>query len=509
MAKNNNLTDFLTDVANAIREKKGTSDPINPQDFSAEIASIETGGGGESGGGGGASAGAVNFRDYDGTILHSFSKDEFLALEALPELPTQSGLICQSWNWSLADAQDYVQKYGMLEIGATYITDDGKTRLYISIPANGVTLPLYWYQSKANGVIIDWGDGSPTTSLSTTSYINTTHTYANKGDYVISMQVIDGTVLLGKGNKSYCVLGDVNGAYADRVFANMLTKVEIGERMSLGTYGLQYCRSLSTITISEAATSTSSTFQYCCNLRYVVLPRTFIKLNGNDFQYCNSLRNVSLPSAVTTISASSFGHCYSLQSINIPPSVTTIKSNTFVECFSLSSVTIPQSCTTIETYAFSYCRSLRSVIIPDGTPTIGGYAFQYCSSLSSVEMPNSVTAIYTYAFYMCESLKSIRLSQGIATFDSYALAYIGAAKIVMPSAVTSISANAFAYDRYTACFDFRASTAVPSLANTNAFAGILANTKIVVPDSLYDSWISASNWSTYASNIVKSSEYID
>lgn len=45
MAKNNNLTDFLTDVANAIREKKGTNDPINPQNFSDEIASIEGGGG--------------------------------------------------------------------------------------------------------------------------------------------------------------------------------------------------------------------------------------------------------------------------------------------------------------------------------------------------------------------------------------------------------------------------------------------------------------------------------
>lgn len=40
MAKNNNLTDFLTDVANAIREKKGTSALIDPQDFSDEIASI-------------------------------------------------------------------------------------------------------------------------------------------------------------------------------------------------------------------------------------------------------------------------------------------------------------------------------------------------------------------------------------------------------------------------------------------------------------------------------------
>ena len=43
MAKNNNLTDFLTDTANAIRTKKGTTAKINPQDFSSEIASIQTG----------------------------------------------------------------------------------------------------------------------------------------------------------------------------------------------------------------------------------------------------------------------------------------------------------------------------------------------------------------------------------------------------------------------------------------------------------------------------------
>ena len=42
MAKNNNLTDFLTGVANAIRAKKGTSDLINPQNFDSEIASIST-----------------------------------------------------------------------------------------------------------------------------------------------------------------------------------------------------------------------------------------------------------------------------------------------------------------------------------------------------------------------------------------------------------------------------------------------------------------------------------
>ena len=46
MATNNNLQDFLTDIANAIRTKTQTTEPINAQNFSTEILNIQTGGGG-------------------------------------------------------------------------------------------------------------------------------------------------------------------------------------------------------------------------------------------------------------------------------------------------------------------------------------------------------------------------------------------------------------------------------------------------------------------------------
>lgn len=42
MAKNNNLQDYLKDLADTIRTKKGTYGTINAQNFSSEIASIET-----------------------------------------------------------------------------------------------------------------------------------------------------------------------------------------------------------------------------------------------------------------------------------------------------------------------------------------------------------------------------------------------------------------------------------------------------------------------------------
>lgn len=43
MARIDNLTNFLTDVASAIKEKKGTTDLIQPKDFDTEIQSISGG----------------------------------------------------------------------------------------------------------------------------------------------------------------------------------------------------------------------------------------------------------------------------------------------------------------------------------------------------------------------------------------------------------------------------------------------------------------------------------
>ena len=55
--------------------------------------------------------------------------------------------------------------------------------------------------------------------------------------------------------------------------------------------------------------------------------------------------------------------------------------------------------------------------------------------------------------------------------------------------------------------NFSQATAVPTLSNVNAFNSTNATYKIVVPDALYSSWTTASNWSSIASHIVKASEY--
>ena len=63
MAKDNNLQDFLTDIADAIREKKGTTEKINPQDFATEIANLSSGD--DSGSGSGSEESIVKYYEIN------------------------------------------------------------------------------------------------------------------------------------------------------------------------------------------------------------------------------------------------------------------------------------------------------------------------------------------------------------------------------------------------------------------------------------------------------------
>jgi hypothetical protein len=428
MSKANNLSEFLTDVANAIRSKKGTTALINPQDFSAEIESIPSGGGG---GSASTSSGSVRFLDYDGTVLHAYTPEEFAALSTMPELPTREGLVCQGWNRDIEDAKAYVAKYGALDVGATYITDDGKTRLYIKIAAPGrMDYPLSFSQSSANAVVVDWGDGSTPESFASTS-VNAVHQYADIGDYCISLEVLSGALSVKTGSTSS----------GSQVYTNMLQSANIGDGVtSIGSSAFNNCYSLASITIPDGVTS----------------------IDANAFRGCHSLASITIPDGVTSIGTYTFNSCYSLASITIPDGVTSIGVYTFNSCYSLASITIPDSVTSIGDSAFAGCTSLASITIPDGVTSIGSSAFNNCYSLASITIPDGITSIGSSAFRGCECM------------------------------------------RY---FDFKALTAVPTLSAASAFTKTPADCQFVVPDALYDEWIAATNWATYASQIVKASEF--
>ena len=320
----------------------------------------------------------VNFLDYDGTILYSYTAAEFAALSSMPANPTRDGLTAQGWNWSLANAKAYVAKYEKLNIGQMYITDDGKTRIYIHLE-EGRTSPVL--SVCPNGTVdIDWGDGTThdtlTGSDTSTAVYTSAHSYAAPGDYVIQLTV---TGSMGFGSNGLLAYTS-NSDDRDSVYRNAIRKVELGSGVtSIGEGAFGGCSSLSSITIPDSVTS----------------------IGESAFNACSSLSSITIPDSVTSIGGYAFSYCSSLSSITIPDSVTSIGESAFNSCYSLSSITIPDGVTSIGDGAFSYCSSLSSITIPDGVTSIGGVAFYECSSLSSITIPDSVTSIGGYAFYNC------------------------------------------------------------------------------------------------------------
>ena len=369
----------MKSVADAIRAKAGTTDLLAwPDGFKAAVEGIQTGGGG--GSTSDVAMKDVNFYDYDGTLVASYTLAEAQALTALPDGPTHDGLTFQGWNWSLEKIHALTRP---MNVGAMYITDDGTTRLHIRIATIGrMTVPLYIGQTVANGVSIDWGDGGTAETLDDTGNVNTAHTYAEPGDYVISLMPEDGCKLsFGANSSSYCVMGPTgnNG----RVYCNMLQEIYIGKNVtSIGTYAFQYCYSLASITIPNGVTSIGSyVFQNCYSLANITIPDSVKYIEGYAFRYCYSLASITIPESVTSIGSYVFQNCYSLASITIPDSVKDISARAFEGCFSLASITIPGSVTSIGAYTFQGCFGMRY------------YDFSSCTAVPALLSTNAFVGI--------------------------------------------------------------------------------------------------------------------
>ena len=75
-------------------------------------------------------------------------------------------------------------------------------------------------------------------------------------------------------------------------------------------------------------------------------------------------------------------------------------------------------------------------------------------------------------------------------------------KVTCLGDIASVSAQAFQYCYALRYVDFTHCTAVPTLANVNAFGSTHSQLEIRVPAGLVEEWKAATNWATYADKIV-------
>ena len=231
----------------------------------------------------------------------------------------------------------------------------------------------------------------------------------------------------------------------------------------------------------------------------------------NYGDYTITCNGTSIPAGASSsggmFGSSSSNENYYATAVRIGELVISVGTYAFANCSGLTSITIPESVTSIGTYAFSSCSSLTSVSLGDSVTSIGDRAFFGCRKLTSITIPNSVTSIGNGVFYGCGGLSSITIPDGVTSIGLDAFSNCSSlTSITIPDSVTSIGNRAFGGCYNIKKYDFTSHTTISTLSNTNAFNDINGLCKIYVPDALYDDWIVATNWTTYADYIYKASE---
>ena len=407
MAKNNNLTDFVVDIADAIREKEGSTDKINPQDFHDRILAIK-----------GAEETPiveekdVNFYDYDGTLLFSYTLAEAQALTELPTPKGHDGLVFDGWNW---DYEDVIALDYPMDIGALYMTDDGKTRIYIDVATKAaMDVPLYFSQSVSRGVVIDWGDGSPSETIEGTGFLNVAHHYNNIGKYRISLDVAENcSLILGSNQGNMTLLGEVQNSNP-LTYATYLDKVELGYRTALNGNAFKSSL-LRSITFNSLSGISGAPFYAVSNLSAIVVAKSTLAggVDGvNQATNAYSISHLMLPK-ITRNSGGIANNCRNIKRIRLSATVLNLLTNVIRGCYSITYFEVPAQVKEIGQHAISDTPSLR---ILD-----------------------------------CRRCKQVPLNKGFNSIPTEAI--------------------------------------------------------VVVPDALYDEWISATNWAAIADQIIKASDY--
>lgn len=363
------LNSEMTALADAIREKSKRTEKMNISAMTSAVQSIQTGGGG-----GPAFVEPVekdvNFYDYDGVRLYSYTTDE---AAALTELPTpqiaHDGLTFQAWNWTL----DEIKAAGVADVGANYITTDGKTRLYIRIGSIlRASIDINILQNNGSSIVIDWGDGSDVEQSSTIGSKHFTHTYASTGNYIILISVTSGEISLG----TQCQVITKPGATTsddESIYSNMLLGVEIGHGVTC---------------LSQCA------LQNCRNMEHISIPSSLTEFYANSLSYTKRMRAAVLPHDVTC-----------------PNNYITSYSGVehYLSGGNVSQYGATKGCSKMIRFVFGHkCSDIPTGILSD------------CISLASVVCTGDISAIHNLAFAGCKALKIIDMSQcsAIPTLES-------------------------------------------------------------------------------------------
>lgn len=367
----------------------------------------------------------VVFFDYDGTVVASYTKTDFLALSAMPANPVHSDLVSMGWNYSLADAQAYVTTYHRMVIGQLYDTPDGSLRLHITVTVSNTSICLW---KNPSGVVtgdtffIDWGDGSQAEEQNIQSRYTSPHVYSSSGNYIIKIYYPN------MPNNKYFSLSGYSSNDCGWLIRGSNAATQAGD-----TTTYKYVNMLTRVDLGQVGIIRSEGLKRYTGLKYITC-RSPLNVQQNMFYECASLKTALVNGPNSSV-ANAFSQCRSLKYISITNG-TYIPRHMFYNTSGNFRVTIPSTVTTIDQYAFSGNYNISEIIIPNNVTTIGSSAFQNCTSLTKMICPPSLTNIGSSAFNYCSGLQKIYINSGLSDIGLNSLYnVIALTSIIFPSSL--------------------------------------------------------------------------
>lgn len=157
-------------------------------------------------------------------------------------------------------------------------------------------------------------------------------------------------------------------------------------------------------------------------------------------------------------------------------------------------------------HTFVSSKGLREIYLPSYVTSIPEGCFMYCHNLSKVTFDGGVTSFGENAFYQCLSLIDLELPQTLNSIGKSSLHSCPTLVFNIPPSVLDLPYGCFMGCSAAVYFDFSKHTEIPTV-QTYSFQSLASDCKMIVPDALYEDWLNATNWSAFATYIIKKSDW--
>lgn len=215
---------------------------------------------------------------------------------------------------------------------------------------------------------------------------------------------------------------------------------------------------------------------------------------GWDFNGCSNLKSIKLPATVTSLGQAAFRGCSSLEHLDLS-NVKSIGYSSLPD--GLVEVDLRHVTTWDNSYGFQEFSKLVTAKLPENATW---FPICYnCANLESINIPNGVTSLTGQSLNNCIKLvlteipASVKTIGGDNAFEAFRIAETATKKIkVLSEDVVSL-------------------TQIASFAVMNNEGGYIPSVDVYVPDSAFDDYKVADNWSTIfeAGKLHKLSEWTD